>query len=985
VGLSWETASELDNLGFHLYRAASGNGPWTRITPFLIPGLGSSPEGKRYSFVDAGLVNGATYFYRLEDVDRSGETTSHGPVSAVPQAGTGRATSPPPAQAPGPRSGETSPTEWKAYGDPSKASFRVLSRTSSSVTVQLDTGGFYALAQPDGSFRLFVPGFFELSEPGLPSLPARRAWLDAVVGRGVRLGSVAPYDLVSYPRLRVVVAGAPQAVVEGGNYKASFRPVRPQPLVQGLYPRSSAQILQTAFQGETKRVYLELMPLRVDAATGQLVLARRLVVRLLFQGRVPGEQSRGGSWGRRMPPSRRPGNAGLVLARLSTRTRGLHALAFEELFPTERRSLPIAYLRLSHLGQAVAFHVEPRSNAFGPGSRLFFFGEGTESAYAGEAVYELAWGSGGLRMAQGMSRSAPSAGSLPSLVSLRHEQKWEQNANYLPALLEARDLWMSDYGIGAVQGQDYPFTLASLALVPETAHLKVDLQGGSDTDTSPDHHVRVFLNGSFVAEGRFDGMKPFSLEADVPVSTLLEGANTLRIENAGDTGAPYSFVYLDRFSLEYPHSLTLEAGVLEGRASVSGLVTVAGTSPGTVVLDLAGPRWMGEVQTGDLVFPAEAGHRYLVVSPQAVLRPERREVLPSMLRSSDNQADWILIAHRAFLDPVQPLVAQRQAQGLSTIAVALEDVYGEFGFGETSPQAIRDFIAFAFHRWSPPSPRYVLLLGDSTYDPKGFLKPQTTLEDRLPSPLVKSSFLWTASDPLYASVNGEDLIPDLAIGRITAQSPEEVQDAVAKILDFENAALTLDGKAVLVADVPDQAGNFEQDVNEIASLLPGRDVRRLFFAQLGAATQPAVIAAFDSGVSLLSFVGHGSAGVWGRGGGVLRVTDVPSLQPQPVQPFVLTMTCSNGYFLSPWMNSLTEGLLLAPQEGAIAAFSPTGLSLNDAAHLYHKAVVQQLQTGHHARIGDLVLAAQSDYAQTGAFPELLSIYHLFGDPALKIR
>jgi hypothetical protein len=37
------------------------------------------------------------------------------------------------------------------------------------------------------------------------------------------------------------------------------------------------------------------------------------------------------------------------------------------------------------------------------------------------------------------------------------------------------------------------------------------------------------------------------------------------------------------------------------------------------------------------------------------------------------------------------------------------------------------------------------------------------------------------------------------------------------------------------------------------------------------------------------------------------------------------------------------------------------------------------------RFGDLLLAAQARYLQTGAFPELLSLYHLFGDPALRVR
>jgi hypothetical protein len=42
-------------------------------------------------------------------------------------------------------------------------------------------------------------------------------------------------------------------------------------------------------------------------------------------------------------------------------------------------------------------------------------------------------------------------------------------------------------------------------------------------------------------------------------------------------------------------------------------------------------------------------------------------------------------------------------------------------------------------------------------------------------------------------------------------------------------------------------------------------------------------------------------------------------------------------------------------------------------------------SGEHARLGDAVLEAQKRYADTGAFPELLAIYHLFGDPALELH
>jgi len=82
VTLAWETAAEIDNAGFNLYRAASADGPWTQVNGALIAAQGGPASGVAYSFLDQGLTAG-TYYYRLEDVDYNGATTLHGPVPAT--------------------------------------------------------------------------------------------------------------------------------------------------------------------------------------------------------------------------------------------------------------------------------------------------------------------------------------------------------------------------------------------------------------------------------------------------------------------------------------------------------------------------------------------------------------------------------------------------------------------------------------------------------------------------------------------------------------------------------------------------------------------------------------------------------------------------------------------------------------------------------------------------------------------------------------
>ena len=356
---------------------------------------------------------------------------------------------------------------------------------------------------------------------------------------------------------------------------------------------------------------------------------------------------------------------------------------------------------------------------------------------------------------------------------------------------------------------------------------------------------------------------------------------------------------------------------------------------------------------------------------------------PSALRDTQNQADFILVAPRDFMDAAQPLLDRRQGQGLSTAAVAFEEIAETFGHGQPSPEAIRDFLSFAFHSWARPAPRYVLLLGDATFDPRRFQA--ASWASPLPALWTKTSYLTTASDPALASVNGTDLLPDLAIGRLPAQTPAEAETLVQKILAWEDSGQSLDGNAVLVADNPDEAGDFEADVEDIrASFLATRPTQVLKLRELGSSLRPAVKDAFDQGSSLMSYVGHGGAALWASEN-VWNSWDVPSLLAQSRQPLLLTLNCLNGYFVANNHDALAEALLKAPGRGAIAAVSPSGLSLDGPAHLYHRALVAEITSGHHQRLGDALLAAQKAYAQTGFMPELLAIYHLIGDPATRIR
>ncbi len=80
VLVEWETVSEIGNLGFNLYRNVTADEPGDLLAfvPAQAPG---ATQGAVYSYLDAAVEAGQTYWYWLEAVDVSGATTLHGPVS----------------------------------------------------------------------------------------------------------------------------------------------------------------------------------------------------------------------------------------------------------------------------------------------------------------------------------------------------------------------------------------------------------------------------------------------------------------------------------------------------------------------------------------------------------------------------------------------------------------------------------------------------------------------------------------------------------------------------------------------------------------------------------------------------------------------------------------------------------------------------------------------------------------------------------------
>ena len=603
----------------------------------------------------------------------------------------------------------------------------------------------------------------------------------------------------------------------------------------GLYPEEPARLGDTAFQGQVKKAEIELSPLRWDRTNGRLLLARKLRVRVAFAGQEPGEVSRGGSRGlaalRGSNAGGNPknGDAARVVARLTVRERGLSAVSYEQIFGTRGR-VALADLRLSRQGETVAHHVEPDRRAFAPGSVLFFVSEGpVVNPHGNELVYELSLAGGGAAMP--VASAAPSGAALAEAWT---DEWWEKDVQYLPGLLQAESPWLWDTLL-ATWIRSYPMELRPRR-VRERARAAQRVAAGRHglPRVAGPSRQDPRRTGTPSARRAGTARHPYRLDADLAPGTLVEGDNLFEIENVGDTTAQYSQVFLDEYELRSARQLVAQAGSLDGVFHAAGSAEIRDcrsarwcwTRPSR---SRAG-WWSTRASSLGVSFRAEAGRRYLAVSPQAVkgvVAKPGRSVHPARRaarRLSGRRT-------REFLAAAQPLLEQRRGQGLESMSVAIEDVYDEFGYGEAHPEAVKAFLEYAFHSLGAGAALrgaarrrhldFKNSLGTGTLNQRAaHHHPRHVPLDRVRSRVrVRQRLRPAARHRSRTPAGGER---------------REAERLVRKVLDWENLGFDLTGRAVLVADNADAAGDFESDADRLAeTFLADRQVERVYLSQLG--------------------------------------------------------------------------------------------------------------------------------------------------------
>jgi hypothetical protein len=518
---------------------------------------------------------------------------------------------------------------------------------------------------------------------------------------------------------------------------------------------------------------------------------------------------------------------------------------------------------------------------------------------------------------------------------------------------------------------------------PAEAHLEIALQGV----TQGEHHVKIFLNGVQAGTVAFTGQAQGLATRSIPQSILREGQNQVTLAREGEAS---DISLVDYIRVTYLHTYTADNDALTFTVSGGKRVTIDGFNNNQIrVMDITNPSAVKEIK--GLVVQSESGFAVTASAPKSGKRTlmaftDERVKDPATIaanhpsdwRSPEHSADLVIITHRGLQDSIEPLAALRRTQGLSVSVIDVEDLYDEFSYGNKSPLALRDFLAFAKSNWKR-APRFVLFAGDASLDPRGYIGGGDF--DLVPTKLVDTAYLETASDEWFADFNS-DGFSDMAVGRLPIRNSSEAATMVSKIVGYDRS--TRPDGVLLVSDTNDSF-DFEAASAELGTLVPPEvGVEELRREQWGTAARDKLVESLNRGQAIVNYTGHGSADMWR--GQLLSSADARVLTNGDRLPLFVMMTCLNGYFHNSSVDSLAESLMKAERGGAVAVWASSAITVPGAQASMNQALFRLIFAPNNLGARSPTLGEAIAVVKAGVSDaDLRRSWILFGDPTMQLR
>ena len=373
---------------------------------------------------------------------------------------------------------------------------------------------------------------------------------------------------------------------------------------------------------------------------------------------------------------------------------------------------------------------------------------------------------------------------------------------------------------------------------------------------------------------------------------------------------------------------------------------------------------------------------FVVSNPQVLFAADIRSMEQSRvyavssnnLFSESQKAEVLIITHPIFTVQAQRLADFRKQQGHNIRVVSVEDIYNQFGYGKKSQHVIKSFLQYAYNTWKSPSLTTVLFFGNASWDPLKLL-PTSTQTDYVPTYGVPVSDFW------YGLVEGNDVQPEIIVGRLTPSSMKDAQNIVDKLIEYDTMA---------VQPWMKNFGAFsEQGIDEDFTFLFASVEDYVFLEPVGGNViahsttsiqgRPQVLRdAINNGLLWLNYSGHGSTLYFGLDG-----WQAENLNNTSKYFFLGTHSCQTGAFADPVTETRNESYVNSEKKGAIAATGDSGWGYSNIAMEMMYNAYSGFARDSLRQLGDITYRAKLKFGGGYTFAALQ--YSLIGDPLTRLR
>ena len=585
------------------------------------------------------------------------------------------------------------------------------------------------------------------------------------------------------------------------------------------------------------------------------------------------------------------------------------------------------------------------------------------------------------------------------------------------------DIWFWD-GIDSPSLEIYPFELQYPDQYPAkkfTAQACLfSVTFNKDNYYQINHSAQININSSQIDQHEWNGQKEQmfdNIENPLSNSFLFHGDNNLYVNLPGIPGIENQQVMLDYFDVTYWREYKTDTDEMKFTEPLDedlGLFQfeLENFSTDQVSVYKLGTSFIENIHTksflGNGSPPFKISFQDSLINHNTVffavteeMKKQPKKILPNIpsnLRSQTNFAKYIIITLTDYLENESLLLFKQtwESQGKIVKIVGLQDIFDEFNYGIRSAQSIKDFIQYAYNNWSGSGVTHVLLMGDGITDER----------DNSPSRefnLIPFRNVWAefwgaiASDNWLGCIVGDDLVPDVAIGRINIWNENQIEDVVNKTVQYIEQPNFQDlwhSHVTLAAGGnPDEGATFAVQSEMIRSLWIPDDfnVSRVYcnpdtLPESYGGNTTDLISNINDGTIYLQFMGHGGGHVWADYN-LLNIADIATFNNDNL-PFVASLSCYGSAFNTPQSSCIGEELILRPNRGAIGHIGFTGYGYENGDLTYGKYLTEAIFDKQVPTIGEIVNFTKAkffaSYHTQGVKVALIHGGALLGDPMIEL-